>query len=732
MPIVPTYSSPQVAPASVPAAYDPGLNSRLLAEGAANSGRQLQSLGRAIQGVGDVATNEAVDAQMMANQVRVDAALNQVRQAQQDLTYDPQNGYAVKKGAAALDPDPLGRSLPQQYGEQLQDTISSVSAGLGNDAQRRVFTEQANGIATQFTGNVQRHMMQEFTNFGLETQQGTIKLAADSAKLNWSNPDQIAPQIESAKAAVWKAGQISGEPANLTAAKIQATTSAIHTGVIDAALQNNNPAYALAYIEAKKGEMTADDLLKANSIVKQDVRARVATGTAMAAMNSLQTRLAPTDADRVKAITAQTESNNRETNPDGSVVTSSAGAKGSMQVMDATNKDPGYGVKPAQDDSLAERKRVGQDYIMALAKNYGGDMAKAWAAYNAGPGTVDKAIAAAAKSGSPGGWMDAMAQFQTPAKNKETTNYVATNMAALQKQQTTSAPIPSMQDVHDNIRTQLGPNPDPRLLQASLAEGTRQYEDFMKNRKTQGENATVAAQQWLIQNNGNMAALPPNLASAVTQFAPDKYDNLVDFSKKIAKGENVTHMPAYLDAVAHPEDLAKMPDSVFNHFVTVNFSQTDGKQIAKLRQDEINGKDDQSAGSLNRPALNTALNSRLTAIGINPTPKDLGEKARVGSIQKFVTDGIFQQQQQLGRKMTAQEVSDYVDTTMAKNVQFRSTFLGFDTGATQQNLMNMKVADIPSASLTSIRTALAQAGNTKPTDDQILRTYWTSKSKNGR
>ena len=731
MPTVPTYSSPQIAPTGVPSAYDPGLNSRLLAEGSGTA-RQLQSLGKAVQGVGDLVTNEAVDAQMMANQVRVDAALNQVRQAQQNLTYDPQNGYATKKGAAALDPDPLGRSLPQQYGEQLQDTIGSVSAGLGNDAQRRVFMEQANGIATQFTGNVQRHMLQEFTSFGLETQQGTVRLAADAAKLNWSDPGQIAPQIESAKAAVWKAGQISGEPANLTAAKIQATTSAIHAGVIDAALQNNNPAYALAYMEAKKGEMTADDLLKANSIVKSDVRARVATGTAMAAMNSLQTRLAPTDADRVKAITAQTESGNRDTNPDGSIVTSPKGAKGSMQVLDGTNKDPGYGVKPAQDDSLAERKRVGQDYIMALAKNYSGDMSKAWAAYNAGPGTVDKAIASATKAGDPSGWLDAMSQFQSAKNNKETLNYVASNMSALQKQQTSSAPIPSLQDVHDNIRAQLGPNPDPRLLQASLAEGSRQYEDFSKNRKVQGENAMVAAQQWLIQNNGNMAGLPPGLSSAVTQFAPDKFDNLIDFSKKVAKGENVTNMPAYLDAVAHPEDLAKMPDSTFNHFVTVNFSQTDGKQIAKLRQDEINGKDDQSAGSLNRPALNTALNSRLTAIGINPTPKDLGEKARVGSIQKFVTDGIFQQQQQLGRKMTAQEVGDFVDTTMAKNVQFRTTFLGIDTGSTQQNMMNMKVGDIPSASLTGIRSALALAGNTKPTDDQILRTYWTSKSKNGR
>ena len=171
-----------------------------------------------------------------------------------------------------------------------------------------------------------------------------------------------------------------------------------------------------------------------------------------------------------------------------------------------------------------------------------------------------------------------------------------------------------------------------------------------------------------------------------------------------------------------------MSDATFNHFVTTNFKLADGKHIVSLRQAALTGKIGMGDESLNGDALNTALHSRLEAIGINPAPKDLGEKARVGSIQKFVTDGIFAQQKQLGRKMTAQEVSDFVDTTMAKNVTFRTTFLGATTGTTQQNLMSMKVSDIPSDSLNQIRAAFAARGNNRPTDDQIMRTYWTSKN----
>ncbi|UEN68347.1 hypothetical protein QNG97_gp13 [Escherichia phage MLP1] len=86
------------------------------------------------------------------------------------------------------------------------------------------------------------------------------------------------------------------------------------------------------------------------------------------------------------------ESGNRDLNADGSVVTSPTGAKGRMQVLDSTSRDPGFGVKPARDNSLEERARVGRDYYDAMLKRYNGDAEKAMAAYTDGAGTVDDAI----------------------------------------------------------------------------------------------------------------------------------------------------------------------------------------------------------------------------------------------------------------------------------------------------------------------------------------------------
>lgn len=95
--------------------------------------------------------------------------------------------------------------------------------------------------------------------------------------------------------------------------------------------------------------------------------------------------------DIVSAI-AQVESGGRHTNADGSLVTSPVGAKGIMQLMPETARNPGFGIEPARDDSVEENMRVGKEYYNAMLQKYNGDQIKALAAYNWGPGNVDDSI----------------------------------------------------------------------------------------------------------------------------------------------------------------------------------------------------------------------------------------------------------------------------------------------------------------------------------------------------
>ena len=68
------------------------------------------------------------------------------------------------------------------------------------------------------------------------------------------------------------------------------------------------------------------------------------------------------------------------------------GATGLGQVMAATAQDPGYGVTPLRDRlDPVENLRFSAEYMRAMLDKYDGDYRLALAAYNAGPGVVDRA-----------------------------------------------------------------------------------------------------------------------------------------------------------------------------------------------------------------------------------------------------------------------------------------------------------------------------------------------------
>nr|GAT42311.1 predicted protein [Mycena chlorophos] len=98
-------------------------------------------------------------------------------------------------------------------------------------------------------------------------------------------------------------------------------------------------------------------------------------------------------------IVQRKESSDSHFDKDGKVKTSKAGAVGLMQVMPSSLGDiannAGINNDPAAlSNDPAYNKLVGTHYLDQLLTKYGGDRKKAAAAYNAGPGAVDRAIAA--------------------------------------------------------------------------------------------------------------------------------------------------------------------------------------------------------------------------------------------------------------------------------------------------------------------------------------------------
>lgn len=94
---------------------------------------------------------------------------------------------------------------------------------------------------------------------------------------------------------------------------------------------------------------------------------------------------------------AQQESGGQQFRPDGSPVTSSAGAIGVMQVMPGTAPEAAALAGVAFDDNAyrndpAYNQLIGIAYLSEMLRRYDGDVDLALAAYNAGPGAVDQSL----------------------------------------------------------------------------------------------------------------------------------------------------------------------------------------------------------------------------------------------------------------------------------------------------------------------------------------------------
>lgn len=93
------------------------------------------------------------------------------------------------------------------------------------------------------------------------------------------------------------------------------------------------------------------------------------------------------------------------------IVNAASGARGSMQTMPKTARDPGFGVKPS-DGTPQDDARTGVEYYAAMQKRYS-DPTVAAVAYNWGPGNADKWIANGSKlSDLPNETLDYLEKFQ--------------------------------------------------------------------------------------------------------------------------------------------------------------------------------------------------------------------------------------------------------------------------------------------------------------------------------
>lgn len=184
------------------------------------------------------------------------------------------------------------------------------------------------------------------------------------------------------------------------------------------------------------------------------------------------------------------------------------GARGVMQLMPGTMRDPGFGVRPMQADTEEENRRVGQEYLDAMYRRYG-DKEIALAAYNWGPGNVDK-------------WLNSGADpKKLPA---ETRNYVAKVMGGKDNISvperdigTAEGRLMAPMDIYDALQSRFGRSDEEKDIDARVlarAEEMASPEFYEKQRKASmwetlaeiGFNMASSKSPFLLQAVGEAAA----------------------------------------------------------------------------------------------------------------------------------------------------------------------------------------------------------------------------------
>lgn len=733
---VPTMVGPSVAPQGLPGVRESSIASPELL-GAPS--RELQAAGQATENLGTQLQAQRKQLYDQANAARVDDAVNAATEQALRLQHDKTDGYTTQTGYDALN-RASGMPLADEYTGKLRQQVDKIGASLSNEDQRRMFGMRSNNIVTGFLGSAMAYETKQQQDYVLSVKDAAVATGKNAIALN-PDPQNIADQTTRIRAAIEGgqdekgnfipgSAQMQGKSAVWAKERADEAVSDAHGNAVKSLMEQGNINMAMAYFKRYGGQMTAKDTLEVQGRLQHEYDTHVGTVVGNRVVDGAAPALQPADSVRLASLVMGAESAGKRYAPDGSllqgpVTRSGERAQGEMQVMPATYKDPGYGIRPADltgtpDQQANEIARVGKEKLNAMIVRYRGDVKKGLAAYNWGEGNVDRAIAEASsdaqsgafRGGQPGPdyWMTKLPQ--------ETQNYV-TGISAKYAAGAGAPPKPTLDDLHNQVRATLGPDASPHAVSTALETVTQRYTDADKAIKQRGEEVKAAAMKALVDNGGSYSQLPPNIRGDLKQFAPDQIDNVMNFGARVSKGDDTTNTAVY-QRLSDPTVLRGLSDAQL-YGLRGELSQEDFKHFSGERQKLLNPVGANGPGDLNSSAIKNVLDARLRELKIDPTPKDDGgnDAARVGSIRRFVDTQILAAQQQQGKKFTDAETGAFIDRLAATN----PTLHGFFRGDYTAPLLSANTGDIPGATRDAITASLQKQGVSKPTDAQILNAF---------
>lgn len=726
---------------------------------------QYQQAGRDLGAVAGVMQNAVLNYQRTVNATVVDDALDQARQAALHLKYGQDDGnggitggYSNLKGEQAFR-RPVGAdgkpvSLDTEVSKQFDDAVSTIRGKkLSNPDQEAVFAAQVGGIRSQLVEGALTHSDTEFRAYRNAVYSNGVKndaaafalISATDAKGQGEALDQLDKKVATF-------GILNGAPAaEIEQQQFLARTSAVG-GMIETAMAGKNFVQAQAVLNTYSSKIDPNTAAKYQSALSGHVALQLGEQLADAAF---KTQGAPAyavgDADRGWNINRGLESRGKQAGPDGHLLVSPAGAFGAAQLDPATAvryaKKLGHpewaqiGPDGKVHGLATQVNQAGQDANEAIGKavwgdlvgQFGGDVTKASAAYNAGPGylvggkdrhgnKLEGALKWAARTG--GDWRE------SPELPKETRDRIS-NVQTAMKLGDGKPAKPSKSAMYASIDAQTT-DPDARTAGYARVDKLMAAADYDER---QGyDDAFREGLRVVTASGGDTNAISPSLRA---QIDPKDMEQIETYGRNTRDGTNRSTDDAYYYAVMTPEAVRKMTPADVGR-AQLHLSKRDGDTLQSLWMDQHNPSPDKGPGSLDVSTVDAIVENNLTSRGINVKPngkKDPDAAAYVGAVKGFVHRAILDVQRQTGQKITDYDTLDKtVSQLFLKQQAWKKGWNGNTHGT--QSVLASGYKDIPVDIRGKVEDQLqhgplnAQGQRTgrglgrKPTQGEVLDAYF--------